>query len=137
MAAEVLDDVEHSGHLTEDQDFVLPFDEGRQHLIEDLHLAADLDEVVVDAVVDAVLRQRILDEVGVIGDLAEVHHPALDGEVEVSVSLKLVQLVAVGARHRGQPLLAILVKLRNLKWRRKLATEANPSTASGGRWLVT
>ena len=43
----IADNVKHSGHLGEDQDFVLPGQQLHQHLIEDFHLAANVNHVFV------------------------------------------------------------------------------------------
>ena len=99
VIAVVLNDVEHSRHLTEDENFVLSFEQRVQHLIQDFHLAANLDQVLVDEVEDSVFGQGVLDEVGVVGGLPHVHQSALDGEIEVGGAVGHVHFSVVGRRH--------------------------------------
>ena len=99
MIAVVLNDVEHSRHLTEDENFVLSFEQRVQHLIQDFHLAANLDQVLVDEVEDSVFGQGVLDEVGVVGGLPHVHHPVLEAEVEVVGTVGHVHFSVVGRCH--------------------------------------
>jgi len=115
VIAVVLNDVEHSRHLTEDENLVLSFEQRVQHLIQNFHLAANLDQVLVDEVEDSVFGQGVLDEVGVVGGLPHVHQSALDGEIEVAGAVGHVHFSVVGRRHWGLSFVAIFLKLRHLK----------------------
>ena len=71
--AEILDNVEHSGHLTEDQNLVFSFKQSCQHLIQHFHFATDLYEILVDAIEHSAFGQRVLQQVGVVRGLPHVH----------------------------------------------------------------
>ena len=44
----VPEDVQHSGHLREDEDLVPPFQQGVDHLVKDTHLAAAVYDLLID-----------------------------------------------------------------------------------------
>jgi len=96
-----LDDVQHPGHLTEDQNFVLPLEQSVQHLVQDLDLSTDLNKVFVNAIVNTILSEWVLDQIGMVGHFPHVHHPVLQTEVEGVRHRVGIHFAIVGGNHSG------------------------------------
>ena len=81
--AEILNNVQHPSHLTENKDFVVSLQQSIQHLIQNFDLATDVNQFIVNPVVEAVSGEWVFQQVWVVSALSEIHHAIFHAEVRV------------------------------------------------------
>ena len=78
-----------------------------KHLVQNLQLAADINHILISLVEHAVFSQRMFNQVGMVGGLAQVHHTVFEADVGVTANSGF--LTVIESSHATQTSIFVLV----------------------------